>query len=710
MDIHAQASDGGKQWIAQEQHFHTYPPTPKEIVGIPHNLPYSGIVQFVGRDADLERLHAQLQPGTTVAISAVAGMGGIGKTELALQYALQQLETEAYPGGICWLRAREDVGLQIVSFARISLGLVLPEGLELVEQVAFCWQRWPAQPTLVVLDDVQAYADIAPFLPPPSPQFKSQFKSQFKILLTSRSRFGSPVKNYDIQVLSEAASLALLRSLVADGRIDQDLAGAEQVCEWLGYLPLGLELVGRYLAGKPGTTIATLWQRLQAQRLAAKALLAAEPEMTATLGVTAAFELSWQDLTPAAQEVAKLLSVFAGAEIPWGLVQACLPEGDEEDLEAVRDGELVRGSWLRFVGAESYQLHQLLREFFAAKLAGEERQRLKTAVATTMIAVAQQIPQSPTLAQIQAVETAIPHLKAVATDLMKLETPEELYLPDEDDVTTVFTRIAWFYEGQGLYAEAEPWYADCLTVVRALLGEQHPDVATSLNNLAALYYAQGRYELAEPLYEQALELRRALLGEQHPDVAQSLNNLALLYWQQGQYEKAIPLCQEALEMRQSLLGEQHPDIATSLLSLAVLYKSQGRYELAEPLYQQALELLRSLLGEQHPDVATSLNNLALLYDSQGRYELAEPLYQQALELTRSLLGEQHPHVATSLNNLAVLYAYQERFTEAEPLLVQALALRQQLLGNQHPDTVSTQRSLENVRQAMGQSTEMRRLG
>ena len=191
-------------------------------VPVPDNLPYRGTAHFVGRDEDLERLHEQLQRAGAIAISAIAGMGGIGKTELALQYARKHLEVGDYPGGVAWLRAREDVGLQIVAFARSQLALVLPEGLELAEQVAFCWRHWPAGATLLVLDDVQQYGAIAAFLPPP--------RAQFKVLLTSRSCFGSPVQNYDIKVLSEAAALELLRSLVPHGRIDQALDGAKQLC------------------------------------------------------------------------------------------------------------------------------------------------------------------------------------------------------------------------------------------------------------------------------------------------------------------------------------------------------------------------------------------------------------------------------------------------------------------------------------------------
>ncbi len=146
-----------------------------------------------------------------------------------------------------------------------------------------------------------------------------------------------------------------------------DLATAKQICAWLGYLPLGVELVGRYWARKPGLTIAKLWERLQAQKLAAKALLDTESGMTASLGVTAAFELSWQALAESAQQLAAVLSLFALVEIPWRLVEQCLPEDDAEELEEIRDQVLLGANLLKRVDQGMYQLHQLLREFFAAK-------------------------------------------------------------------------------------------------------------------------------------------------------------------------------------------------------------------------------------------------------------------------------------------------------------------------------------------------------
>ncbi|MBF2089308.1 MAG: tetratricopeptide repeat protein, partial [Synechococcales cyanobacterium K32_A2020_035] len=546
-------------------------------VGTPSNLPLSGVAKFVGREKNLAQVHAKLQAASTVAITSVSGMGGVGKTELALQYAYHHLQTDAYPGGLCWIDVRaQGVGLGLLEFARTQLGLPEPpDSLEnLLEKVQWVCRRWQGEAMLVVLDDVTDYEVVEPYL--------NLLDPRFRVLMTTRLKLRAKAEQLELEVLTEAASLELLRVLVDDPhRIDSQLTDAQRLCEWLGYLPLGLELVGRYLARREDLSLVEMLERLEVKKLAAQALVQAQ-QMTAQLGVAAAFQLTWDDeqFPNEAKRLCGLLGLFSLAPIPWNLVEKCLPDWNKEALEDCRVEHLLGRSLLSRVGQGLYQLHQLLREFFATKLAGEERQQLKTAVATTMIAVAKQIPQNPTLAQIQSVQAAIPHLKEVATNLMQLTTREDLYLPDEDDLICPFIGISWFYQGQGLYAEAEPWQRDCLSVVRSLLGEQHPHVATSLNNLAGLYESQGRYELAEPLYEQALDLRRSLLGEQHSSVAASLNNLAALYYAQGRYELAEPLLQQALDLWRSLLGEQHPDVASSLNNLAGLYESQGRYELA----------------------------------------------------------------------------------------------------------------------------------
>jgi tetratricopeptide (TPR) repeat protein len=658
------------------------PESPKSY---PPPLPLSGVAKFVGRTEDLLEVHRLLQADEPVVLCALKGMGGIGKTELALQYAYGQ--RAAYPGGIGWFNADGDLELQLTP-AHLPPA---PSNWTPQQRLDHCWAEWPAGLKLLVFDNVQDFASIKPYLPPTG--------QGFRVLMTSRRAFGAPVSCYEIKVLSEAAALDLLGQLgdpEGEGRIDRELAIAQHICAWLGYLPLGLELVGRYLAKKPDLTLAKLWQVLQAQKL--DALLAAEPEMTATSGVVTAFNLSWELLSEAAQELAMFLSLFALAEIPWQLVESCWEAGDVGTSEDVRDAELWPLSLLNRVGQGRYELHQLLREFFGAKLQhSPAKDYLITCFAQAMTAVAQTVEPIVTVSQQASLELAIPHLRA-AIDWAD-------YLP-ADDKTWCCTGVARFYQSQSIFTEAELLYVRSLDISEKQLGEEHPSTASSLNNIAGLYESMGRYEEAEPLYVRSLKIREKKLGAEHPFTASSLNNIAELYRSMGRYEEAEPLYVRSLAIREKHLGEEHPDTAASLNNIAGLYyNSMRRYEEAEPFYVRSLAIREKHLGEEHPDTAASLNNIAVLYYSMGRYEEAEPLYVRSLKIREKHLGEEHPDTAASLNNIALLYTAMERYEEAEPLYVRSLKIREKKLGAEHPSTASSLNNIAGLYRAMGRYEE-----
>ena len=674
-------------YVGRDYHHHEAQRSIPEPTGIPNNLPRSGAVAFVGREQEIKTLHEQMQQVDCIAISAIAGMGGVGKTELALQYAYYHLKQETYPGGLCWLQAREaDVGTQVVTFALTRLGLTLPDDMELADQVAFCWSHWRDGEALLVFDDVTDYEVVKPYLPPSEPRFK--------VLFTTRLRLAPPIVRLDLDVLKPRQAMKLLKSIIGRERLKQEPWIARALCKWLGYLPLGLELVGRYLAEDEDLSLAEMLFLLKQERLRQESLVETSSLMTAERGVAEAFELSWKRLKSHAQQLGCLLSLFALAPIPWYLVDNIAMESGLEGLKQSRRA-LVKLHLLQRVGDETYQLHQLIREFFIAKQG--EANAFKLGYCREMVKEAQRIPQTPTRDLIAAVAPAIPHIGEAATALKDWFSDEDLGRP--------FTGIARFWEGQGAYAQAEPWLEQRLSVVQERLGAEHPSAAQSLNNLAMLYQAQGRYREAEIFHFQALDIRKRVLRAEHPSTAESLNNLAMLYQAQGRYKEAEPLFLQALKICQQQLGAKHPHTVSTLSNLATWYQSQGRYREAELFSLQALGIFQRQLGAEHPLTASNLNNQAMFYQAQGRYEEAEPLFLQALKIRQQQLGGDHPHTATSLGNLAGLYETQGRYEEAESLFLQALEIYRRRLGAEHLSTVGTLDSLGELYKSQGRYEE-----
>lgn len=352
------------------------------------NLGRKGVERdrFIGRDEKLKELHDLLQENAQVAITAaVIGMGGVGKTELAIQYAREQLKT--YQGGVCWLPA-SDFALKLVEFARPRFfPNVNFDGYSLAEQVGYCWQHWAEGDVLLVLDDVTDYKQqVQPDLPE---------SSRFKVLITTRERLGKPIVLLDLEVLTPRNALDLLKSFLGNERVERELDIATELCEWLGYLPLGLELVGRYLEEEP-LSIAQMLERLKRKRLRHPSLVQADPMMTAQLGVADAFELSWERLDENAQQLGCLLSLFALAPIPWQLVEevyhSLRGEGFEpEDLEKPRR-DLIKLHLLK-TDKETYSLHQLIREFLQIKLVElMQSTDLKQAVTAKLAMIAESNP------------------------------------------------------------------------------------------------------------------------------------------------------------------------------------------------------------------------------------------------------------------------------------------------------------------------------
>lgn len=236
----------------------------------------------MGRDDVLTQLDQQLQQNDRVAISTLTGMGGIGKSELALQYAWQEWNKKTYLGGIAWLTVADgDPGLSLLSFAQLHLGLTLPTEGELSDRVRFVWQHWfknEQDQALIIFDDVRNYQQIKAYLPP-------QAEKRFKVIITTRNeQIARNFNPINLEVLSPDAAVELLAVFLSDA-VKSNPEKAKELVKWLGYLPLGIELVGRY-GQYMNCGLVELLEQLQAQKLKDESLQVPENAfMTAQRGV-----------------------------------------------------------------------------------------------------------------------------------------------------------------------------------------------------------------------------------------------------------------------------------------------------------------------------------------------------------------------------------------------------------------------------------------
>ncbi|QRW08184.1 kinesin light chain [Ceratobasidium sp. AG-Ba] len=283
--------------------------------------------------------------------------------------------------------------------------------------------------------------------------------------------------------------------------------------------------------------------------------------------------------------------------------------------------------------------------------------------------------------------------RAKALQLQALEICVHNLGHDAEETLMAKKDLATTYTHQGLYDDAEKLEAQVLETRIRTLGKEHPDTLTAMLELAGTYSNKGLYKEAETLQTQVVESRRNILGTDHPDTLRSMHNLALTYYKQGVYEQAEARGVQALEIAQRVLGKKHPDTLVIENNLALTYSKQGLYSMAETLQAHILESWRRLLGDNHPNVFTSMSDLALTYSSQGRYQQAEELQLQALQGRKRLLGEEHSDTLASMSGLASTYSKKGLHKQAEELQVQSLNISKRIFGDKDIRTLGVMAAL-----------------
>jgi len=528
------------------------------------HIPYPRNPFFTGRDDLLEQVHTHLHAAHTATLGhpqAISGLGGVGKTQVALEYAYRyRQEYQA----ILWVHAETTEALN-ASYTQIAALLSLPQK-EMQEQEVIvlavkAWLQNQGQ-WLLLRDNVEDLAVVQPFLPTACPGH---------LILTTRvQRLGTFAHRLEVETLEkEIGALLLLRRAGVinlteslDSALPSDRLAALRLVELLGGLPLALDQAGAYIEATDAS-LTEYSQFYQTQRAHLLALRNGPQGLPGTFvdnhpePVTTTWALSFAQVTqinPRAADVLRICAFLASDEIPEELLietlQTPLTFMQEQRINEAEAAENTgkraqhmpgmddRSGLPSSVPSEAtfpeavalLRAYSLIQRKPAAKTLSMHR-LIQAVLQETMTDAERQVWEQRTLEAIQAM---LPSITFVSWQQCELYVPhaQECVQRAQANPKRAMLEIC-FWLGSYLLerhrtAEAEPYVRQALRWYEQHLGETHPHTAASLNNLAALYKSQGRYADAEPLYQRALAISEHALGQRHPTTRQIHTNYVAL--------------------------------------------------------------------------------------------------------------------------------------------------------------------------------------
>jgi len=648
------------------------------------NLPPRDL-NFTGRAERLAALHDILVdsegPAATMSI-AIQGLGGMGKTTLAAEYAHRNAGLFA---GVWWAPAQERA-LLVGSLADLA-GRLDPRLANEPDQVkaartGLTRLSRSGLPFLLIYDNVQTPETIRDLLP----------TAGARVLLTTRwLDWGGQAVVLKLAELSSDAAAEFLQKRAHK----TDAAGAVSLAKALGFLPLALDHAGAYCR-LTGTSFNTYCDKIDGRIMQAPKGVAYPASIGATFSLAAEQAASE---CAAATEILGFFAYLGTEQIPLDLIDVAAV-GEEARAEALM--ALAAVSLIEHValedGTQGVSLHRLVQAAMRAVLAeqGFSANFIRRATRRLTEVFPKNALGDPSAWSRCAV--LLPHVLALR-DHAGAEWKSFAVGGN------LLAAATGYLHGRGDYRDAEPIARQAIEIAEHIFGREHPDVVPRISAFANLLRDSGRYAEAEALYREGLTTCETTPGRDQAEVASLLNNLALLLWNSGRYVEAEPLSEKALAITQGIEVDNELALTTSLTNRANLLKNTGRLAEAEPMFRRAIAIGERTLGHDHPTVVASRNNLGSLLRDTGRYSEAEPLYRDSLEIGKRIFGREHPNIGTSLSSLARLLRYMDRHAEAELLARDALEIFRRDVDPGHPLIGRARENLARILLQSGRAAE-----
>jgi tetratricopeptide (TPR) repeat protein len=709
------------------------------------NISFPRNPHFTGREELFAQLRAAFDAGEVAALTqpqAIHGLGGVGKTQLAVEYAYRY----AREYDLVWFVRSESSSVLASDLAQLAMALQLPERderdqnivVQAVRRELSQRNRW-----LVIFDNAEEPNDWSPFHLPQTGH----------VLITSRNpNWSARAHPLDVQVLPRAQAVEfLLRRtntsfpsfpsvpLQTETREMREIKeSAEQLADALGCLPLALEQAGAYIEAN-GKTIA---EYLKMYRAHERDLLAHKPATDYPQSVATTWQISFDAIaqqSAASVALLNLLAFFAPDAIPRELLQTeevceTLRVSWDDEFEFDKAVQPLRRYSLVRVGNGLFDVHRLVQTMVRDQMDNAAR---KTFAQAALKCIDDAFPfDSDDVRTWTDCARLLEHARATTGETERLNiAPNEtarlmnqvgLYLQDLAELAeakTLFERALKIDEATfgkdhpavairvnnlggvlrdlGDLPRAKECYEHVIKIFEDNLGANHSNVATAVNNLGEVLRNLGDLPRAKECFERALTIWEANLGANHPQVAIAVNNLGLVLRDLGDLPRAKECFERALAIWETNLGANHPQVAIAVNNLGLVLRDLGDLPRAKECFERALAIWETNLGANHPNVATTVNNLGLVLQDLGDLPRAKECFERALAIDEATFGKDHPKIATRVNNLGSVLHDLGDLPRAKECYERALAIGESTFGKDHPNVATDVNNLGSVLQDLG---------
>ncbi|WP_410635715.1 FxSxx-COOH system tetratricopeptide repeat protein [Amycolatopsis sp. cmx-4-83] len=665
-----------------------------KLAGRISNIP-ARTATFTGRDELLNSLRAALCSGQPAVVQALNGMGGVGKTTTAIEYAHRHGEDY----DVAWWVPSEDPSLVLGHLADLAQSLGLTTGQDspavAVSRLRGALRsrgRW-----LVVFDNAEDPAALRPLLP----------TGGGHVIITSRNPDWDDIgAALPVRQFTRPESIQLLRTR-CDRLTESD---ADRIANALGDLPLAVNQAARLLA----TTGLTVEDYLELLSERTDELMARQ-EMGSSYPVSpaAAWTLSFDQLGrdhPAALSTLTLVAWLAPEPVPLAL----LTHQDGDAGAAARDPlafadatAALRGRGMAEVTTTTIQLHRVPAALLRARTHDDiviEGDRDSTWPVSAVRLLNAGLPDDP-----WSNPPSWPRWRELLPHLLVVCDPDRAWQPAADEVAHLLDRTATYLQTRGDPRVALPLFRRAYALRKEFLGEDNPGTLACANNLALGLSDLGEHQQARQLNEDTLARRKRLSGDDDPGTLTAANNLALGLSDLGEHQQARELNEDILTRRRRVLGDDDPGTLTAANNLAVNLGNLGEHQQARELNEDTLSRRKRVLGEDHPDILTSASNLALDLSNLGEHQQARELNEDTLARRKRVLGDDHPRTLTSASRLAVDLSNLGEHQQARELHEDTFARAKRVLGEDHPYTLIFASNLAADLRNLGEHRQAREL-